>query len=97
MKSLDLRRILKNQEPMTFKSKDLMEQTGDVFNDLYVLSKKIDFIRPRVDKTGNDIEYEQERNQCTFKPDLAKSQHSIKFGQRVNRRRGGITKKQPRQ
>lgn len=62
MQPLDLRRILKNQDPMTFKSKDLKEETGDVFNDLYVLSKKIDFIRPRVDKTANEIEYEKERN-----------------------------------
>ena len=81
---LDLRRILKNQDPMTFKSKDLMEQTGDVFNDLYVVSKKIEFIRPRVDKTANEIEFEKGRGECTFRPDIAKSQRSIHFGKRLN-------------
>ena len=63
---------MKNQDPMKFKSKDLMEQTGDKFNDLYVVSKKIDFIRPKVDKSSAEYEFEKSRTECTFKPNLEK-------------------------
>lgn len=53
---------MKNQDPMKFKSKDLMEQTGDKFNDLYVLSKKIDFLKPKKDKSTADLEFEKGRD-----------------------------------
>lgn len=65
---LNLERVMKNQDPMKFKSKDLMEQTGDKFNDLYVLSKKIDFLKPKRDKSTEDLEFEKGRSECTFKP-----------------------------
>ena len=45
-----------------------MEQTGDIFNDLYVLSKKIEFIKPKQDKTTIDYEFEKNKEECTFKP-----------------------------
>jgi hypothetical protein len=44
---------------MKYKSKDLMEQTGDKHNDLYALSKRIEFVKPRQDKTTEEIEYDQ--------------------------------------
>lgn len=46
-----------------------MEQTGDIFNDLYVLSKKIEFIKPKQDKTTIDYEFEKNKEECTFKPE----------------------------
>ena len=60
---------MNNQDPRKFKSKDLMEQTGDIFNDLYVLSKKIEFIKPKQDKTTIDYEFEKSKEECTFKPE----------------------------
>lgn len=50
-----------------------MEQTGDKFNDLYVLSKKIEFLKPKKDKTAVEIDFEKNRNDCTFTPNLLKS------------------------
>lgn len=44
---------------MKYKSKDLKDQTGDVFSDLYGLSKRIEFVRPKADKRMEDIEYEK--------------------------------------
>lgn len=62
---------------MKFRSKDLMEQTGNKFNDLYLLSKKIDFIKPKRDKSTDEIEYQKNKEECTFVPSLA-SQKKIK-------------------
>lgn len=50
VKPLDLTRVTNNQDPMKFKSKDLMDQTGDIHNDLYCVSKKIEFVKPKVDR-----------------------------------------------
>ena len=47
-----------SQDPMKFKSRELMERTGNKFNDLYALRHKIDFIKPRRDKTALEIEFE---------------------------------------
>lgn len=69
---LNLEKILKNQHPQTYRSKDLMESTGDKFNDLYALSKRIEFIKPKRDKSTQDIEFEKGRSECTFKPTLCK-------------------------
>ena len=52
-----------------------MEQTGDKFNDLYVVSKKIDFLRPKVGKTSNELEYEKSKNECTFQPKINKQKN----------------------
>ena len=53
--SLNLSKIIRNQNPSKYKSKDLMEQTGDKFNDLYVLSKKIDFLKPFCNANNSDL------------------------------------------
>ena len=74
---------MKNQDPMKFKSKDLMEETGDKFNDLYVLSKKIDFIKPKRDKSSQELEFEKAKDECTFKPKVRR-----KSGQPRNNNQG---------
>ena len=56
---LNLAKVAATQDPMKFKSKDLKDRTGDVFNDLYGLSKRIDNVRPREAKKTYDIEYEK--------------------------------------
>ena len=56
---LELANILKNQDPMKFKSKDLMDTTGDKHNDLFALSRKIEFVKPKHDKTTFEIEYDK--------------------------------------
>jgi len=53
---------------MKFKSKDLMESTGNKFHDLYLLSQKIDFLKPRRDKSTAEIEYELQKQECSFQP-----------------------------
>lgn len=58
---------------MKYKSKDLMEETGDKFNDLYVLSKKIDFLKPKRDKSAEDVEFERAKDECTFQPKISKA------------------------
>ena len=35
-----------------------MESTGNKHNDLYLLSQKIDFLKPRRDKSTVEVEYE---------------------------------------
>lgn len=60
-----------------------MEQTGDIFNDLYVLSKKIEFIKPKQDKTTIDYEFEKNKEECTFKPET-KSINASKRNQKIN-------------
>ena len=45
-----------------------MERTGNKFNDLYALRHKIDFIKPRRDKSAVEIEFEQQKAECSFKP-----------------------------
>jgi len=53
---------------MKFKSKDLMESTGNKFHDLYLLSQKIDFLKPRRDKSTAEVEYELQKEECSFQP-----------------------------
>ena len=43
---------------MSYKSKDFMEKSGDKNNDLFQVSKRIEFIRPKQGKTSNDVEFE---------------------------------------
>ena len=80
---------MKNQDPMKFKSKDLMEQTGDKFNDLYVLSKKIDFLRPKRDKSTDDLEFERARQECTFQPQISKKSKQSKQHEASQAANGG--------
>lgn len=55
-----------------------MDNTGNIFTDLYGLSKRIDFVRPKADKTKVEIEFEQQRGECTFKPNRDLSKRSFK-------------------
>jgi hypothetical protein len=55
-----------------------MDNTGNIFTDLYGLSKRIDFVRPKADKTKVEIEFEQQRGECTFKPNRNLSKRSFK-------------------
>lgn len=66
-----------------------MESTGDKFNDLYVLSKKIDFLRPKKDKTTVEVDFEKNRSDCTFTPNLLKT--SLKTSKSSNRLNFEIT------
>jgi hypothetical protein len=45
-----------------------MTQTGVKFNDLYNLSKKINSIQPKEVRTAEDIDYERNKDVCTFAP-----------------------------
>ena len=86
---LNLERVMKNQDPMKFKSKDLMEQTGDKFNDLFVLSKKIDFLKPRRDRSTEDLEFERGREECTFQPKISRKSKQSKNQEASQAANGG--------
>ena len=45
-----------------------MPNTGNKFNDLFELSKKMQPYREKQDKSLVDYEYEKSRDECTFKP-----------------------------
>lgn len=45
-----------------------MEKTGNKFHDLYLLSQKIDFVKPRRDKSTNEVEFELCKEECSFQP-----------------------------
>ena len=63
---------------MKYRSKDLICPTGDKHSDLYSVSKKIEFLRPKVDRKTEEIEYEKNKNECTFKPNRDASERSFK-------------------
>jgi hypothetical protein len=44
-----------------------MPTSGDKFNDLYELGKRINMI-PKAEKTTEEIEFERSKNECTFIP-----------------------------
>jgi len=50
------------------RSRELMPNTGNKFNDLFELSKKMQPYREKQDKSLVDYEYEKSRDECTFKP-----------------------------
>jgi hypothetical protein len=52
------------------RSKDLMPQTGNKFNDLFELSKNMKQIKNLTDRTTIEVEYEKNKGQCTFKPHI---------------------------
>jgi len=54
-----------------------MENTGNKFNDLYELSKKLKQHQIKTDKTNQDYEYEKSKDQCTFTPNLLRYTQSI--------------------
>ncbi len=49
------------------RSRELMSQTGDKFNDLYNLAKRMQG-KPKTDKTSEEIEFEKFKEECTFAP-----------------------------
>ena len=55
-----------------YKSRELMEKSGDKFNDLYNLSSQISYLLPKVDKDPNDIEFDKSKKECVFKPKICK-------------------------
>ena len=65
------------------RQRGLMPQTGDRFNDLYTLAKKLQQ-RPKEDKTSEEIEYEKNAGQCTFAPNIQRlPQENINAGASV--------------
>ncbi len=52
-----------------------MSSTGDKFNDLYSLSKRLQS-KPKQDRTSEEIEYEKYRNECTFAPSNVRGRNS---------------------
>lgn len=51
------------------RTRDIMPQTGDRFNDLYTLAKKLQQ-KPKSDKTTEEIEFEKAQTECTFQPNI---------------------------
>jgi hypothetical protein len=43
-----------------------MPNTGNKFNDLYELSKKLQPLKEKADKTTNDYEFEKMKDDCSF-------------------------------
>jgi hypothetical protein len=70
---LNLKKVLRNQDPAKFKSKDLMDHSGNKFADLHQLASKIDYVKPRVDRSPIDIDYDNNKSECYFRPKLRKS------------------------
>ena len=68
---------MKNQDPQKYRSKDLIESTGNKHIDLHALSKKLDFVKPKRDKSTHEIEFEKNRDECTFKPSISKSTKNL--------------------
>ena len=73
MPYLNLKKVLRNQDPAKFKSKDLMDHSGNKFADLHQLASKIDYVKPRVDRSPIDIDYDNNKSECYFRPKLRKS------------------------
>lgn len=44
-----------------------MSNTGDKFNDLYNLAKRL-HAKPKKDKTAEEVEFEKFKEECTFAP-----------------------------
>ena len=59
-----------NTPKVKLRSKDLMPQTGNKFNDLFELSKNMKQIKNQTDRTTIEVEYEKNKGQCTFKPQI---------------------------
>lgn len=50
-----------------------MPNTGNKFNDLYELSKKMQPLKEHQDKSAQDYEYEKMKDECSFRPQILKS------------------------
>jgi hypothetical protein len=53
-----------------------MTQTGDKFNDLYMLGKKLNK-RQKEDKTTEEIEFERNKDECTFAPNKDRQMRTL--------------------
>jgi len=47
-----------------------MPQTGDKCNDLFLLSKNIKQVKNHTDRSTIEIEFEKNKEECTFKPHI---------------------------
>ena len=54
-----------------------MVNTGNKFLDLYELSKNIKMIKTTADKSTVEYEYEKQKDQCTFKPNLSSNNNNL--------------------
>lgn len=45
-----------------------MSKSGNKHNDLFELSKKLTHIKWKYDKSHEDLDYERNKQECTFKP-----------------------------
>jgi hypothetical protein len=50
-----------------YRSKESISHTGDKFNDLYLLAK-VQQNKQKQDKTSEELEYEKNKEECTFAP-----------------------------
>lgn len=64
------------------RQRDMLPQTGDRFNDLYTLAKKLQQ-KPKQDKTTEEIEFEKASGQCTFAPNIARIHQDLNAGASV--------------
>ena len=62
-----MRRPESSQGNSKTRSRDLMSNTGDKFNDLYNLAKRL-HAKPKKDKTSEEVEFEKFKEECTFAP-----------------------------
>lgn len=58
------------------RSRDLVQSTGDVFNDLYKLGTQLKR-QPKVDRTTEEIEYERNKDKCVFVPNKDRMVHTV--------------------
>ena len=49
-----------------------MDSTGNKFSDLHAVAAKIHQVKPKKDKTTNELDYEKEGSECFFQPQISK-------------------------
>ena len=54
-----------------------MDHSGDKFADLHKLASKIDYVKPRVDRSPHDVDYDKNKSECYFKPKLRQSTQTL--------------------
>ena len=62
----------KDSSTSRVRSKDIMPQTGDKCKDLFDLSKHIINKRDKTDKTRDDYDFERNKDECTFTPNVVR-------------------------
>ena len=58
----------KESSASKIRSRELMPNTGNKFNDLYELSKNLQQHKKNIDKSTVEYEFEKSKDECTFKP-----------------------------